>query len=383
MTNRKRILRQWFQRGKELHEGREERKKQMTTLHTALVTPLTGPLGLYGKTCATALTLWAKDAANLPSPWTGINLDVRDTGSDVGVAIRAALETQPDVLFGPYGSGPMIHAARACKRLLWNHGGASSRLARPTFPQVINILSPASTYFASVLQAIHSSDLTVRTASLFHSSTGFGRDVATGVTVTAAKLRIAIQSISFEPSQALAMVTTVPDADVLLVVGNFADEQAVAPLLLARPWRFAAFVGAGVEEVLAPLGAQREGLLGPAQWIKTAAIEPDEGPDVDWFVAKYREKEGTDPPYAATQAFAAGLLYARCLRDAEDSHDAALQAAAQKLVCQTLFGKFQLDPKTGLQTGHSVVIVQWQQGQRRVVWPPEHAERPLAFSHHK
>jgi branched-chain amino acid transport system substrate-binding protein len=353
----------------------------MSILRAVLVTSLTGPLALYGKACATALTLWAESAANLPLPWTGIELDVRDTGSDIGVAIQAAQDSQPDVLFGPYGSGPMIHAARACKRLLWNHGGASSRLRRPTFPQVISILSPASTYFAAVLQAVHSSDQTIKTISLFHSTTGFGRDVATGAAVAAAKLQLAVQLIPFEPSQALAMVTTVPDADVLLVVGNFADEQAVAPLLLARPWRFAAFVGAGVEEVLAPLGEQREGLLGPAQWIQTAAVEPDEGPDVDWFVAKYREKEGTDPPYAAAQAFAAGLLYARCLRDAGDSHDAPLQAAAQKLVCQTLFGKFQLDPKTGLQTGHSLLVVQWQQGQRRVVWPKSQAERPLVFSY--
>jgi branched-chain amino acid transport system substrate-binding protein len=353
----------------------------MSTLRAVLVTSLTGPLALYGKACATALTLWAKCAANLPLPWTGIDLDVRDTGSDVGVAIQAALETQPDVLFGPYGSGPMIHAARACKRLLWNHGGASSRLSRPTFPLVINVLSPASTYFRGVLEAAHAFDPTIRSVSLFHSITGFGRDVAAGAAATAAALQLVVQSTSFEPSQALVMASTVPDADVLLVVGNFADEQAVAPLLLARPWRFAAFVGAGVEEVLAPLGEQREGLLGPAQWIQTAAIEPDEGPDVDWFVTKYQEKEETEPPYTAVQAFAAGLLYARCLRDAGDSHDTALQAIAQKLVCQTLFGKFQLDPKTGLQTGHSVLIVQWQQGQRRVVWPKSQAERPLVFSH--
>jgi branched-chain amino acid transport system substrate-binding protein len=353
----------------------------MSTLRAALVTSLTGPLALYGKTCATALTLWAKSAANLPSPWTGIELDVRDTGSDVGVAIRAVVETQPDVLFGPYGSGPMIHAARACERLLWNHGGASSRLSMPTFPLVINVLSPASTYFRGVLEAIHAFDPTIRSVSLFHSATGFGRNVAAGAAATAAAFQLVVHPTSFEPSQALAVASTVPDADVLLVVGNFADEQAVAPLLLARSWRFAAFVGAGVEEVLAPLGEQREVLLGPAQWIQTAAIEPDEGPDVDWFVAKYREMEGIDPPYAAAQAFAAGLLYARCLRDAEDSHDAVLQAAAQKLVCQTLFGKFHLDPKTGLQTGHQVVIVQWQQGRRCVVWPPEQAERPLVFSH--
>jgi len=306
---------------------------------------------------------------------------VRDTGSDVGAALRAAVATQPNVLFGPYGSGPMLSAARASQHLLWNHGGASSRLARPTFPQVINVLSPASAYFKKVLEAVHAFDPTIRSISLFHSTTGFGRDVAAGAVATATTLQLTVQSTSFDVSQALAVASTVSDADVLLVVGNFADEQAVAPVLLARPWRFAAFVGAGVEEVFAPLGELREGLLGPAQWIQTATIEPDEGPDVDWFVAKYRGQEGTDPPYAAAQAFAAGLLYARCLRDAEDSHDAALQAAAQKLVCQTLFGKFHLDPNTGLQIGHQMVIVQWQQGQRRVVWPPEQAERPLVAGH--
>ena len=381
----------------------------MTTLHAVLVTSLNGPLSLFGRTCATALTLWAKSAANLPSPWTDIELDVRDTGSDVGAAIRAAQDSQPDVLFGPYGSGPMLSAARASERLLWNHGGASSRLARPTFPHVINILSPASTYFRGVLEASHAFDPTIRNVSLFHSTTGFGRDVAAGAAATAAKLQLVVQSTPFESSQALTAASTVPDADVLLVVGNFADEQAVAPLLLARSWRFAAFVGAGVEEVLAPLGERREGLFGPAQWIQTAAIEPDEGPDVDWFVAKYREMEGTDPPYAAAQAFAAGLLYVRCLRDAEDSHDEPLQAAAQKLVCQTLFGKFQLDPISGLQTGHQPVIVQWQQLSRKydhasmshfsgrghmgqenggklrrfVVWPPEQAERSLQMLHQR
>ncbi len=40
------------------------------------------------------------------------------------------------------------------------------------------------------------------------------------------------------------MASTIPDADGIFVVGNFADEQAVAPLLVARSWRFAAFVGA-------------------------------------------------------------------------------------------------------------------------------------------
>ena len=355
----------------------------MTTLHAALVTPLTGPLGLYGKTCATALTLWAKKATHLPADFTEVELDVQDTGDNLHEALQTILERRPDVVFGPYGSGPMLTVARSCTRLIWNHGGASSRLARPSFPQVINVLSPASTYFASVLQAIHSADPTARTVSLVHSTTGFGRDVATGATLEASRLQMTMQAVPFEPSQALETVSTVPDGDILLVAGNFADESAVAPQLVARNWRFTAFVGAGVEEVLASLGEMREGLLGPAQWVAHTSLRPDEGPDAEWFVTHYREEEGRDPPYAAAQAFAAGILYARCLRETGDTRDEVIQAAAQKLVCQTLFGKFQLDPKSGLQMGHQVVIVQWQQGQRHVVWPPEQAERPLIFSHPK
>jgi hypothetical protein len=111
----------------------------MTRLRAVLVTPLTGPLSLFGTTCATALTLWAEQEAQLPLPWTGVDLDVLDSESDPHTAIRAALTKQPDVLFGPYGSGPMLRIARTCDRVIWNHGGASSRLAKPAFPQVINV----------------------------------------------------------------------------------------------------------------------------------------------------------------------------------------------------------------------------------------------------
>src|SRR5256885_380042 len=103
----------------------------MTRLRAALITPLTGPLAPFGQACATGLTLWAEHTARLPPPWTGVELDVRDIGSDVGTSMRAALETQPDVLFGPYGSHTMLTAARVTDRVVWNHSGATSQLSRP------------------------------------------------------------------------------------------------------------------------------------------------------------------------------------------------------------------------------------------------------------
>ena len=115
---------------------RETRRSLLISkLHAVLITPLTGPLLPFGHAGATGLSLWARHAARLPLPWSGVDLEVRDSGSDVRASIHAALHDQPEVLFGPYGSHPMLVAARSCPRALWNHGGATSRLARPTFPR--------------------------------------------------------------------------------------------------------------------------------------------------------------------------------------------------------------------------------------------------------
>ena len=352
----------------------------MPALKALLVTPLTGPLALFGRASAQGLSLWANAAANLPAPWNGIELDVRDSGSDPAMAMQAALESHPDVVFGPYGSAPMRATGRVSDRVIWNHGGASASLTRPTFSRIINVISPAATYFTSVLQAVRASDPTAGMVTFLHTTTGFGRDIAAGVQAAANELNFAVHFIPFVPNQAISQVENVPYADILLVAGNFADEQALAPALLRRSWRAAAFVGAGVEEVLAELGERREGLLGPAQWLPTVPLQPDEGPDAAWFVTHYRHHFDTEPAYPAAQSFAAGLLFARCLRENNGNVDDEAQlAAANLLACTTLYGEFRLDPITGLQTGHQVLLVQWQQGTRRVVWPSEYAERPLHY----
>jgi branched-chain amino acid transport system substrate-binding protein len=165
----------------------------------------------------------------------------------------------------------------------------------------------------------------------------------------------------------------------LLVAGGFEDEREVASRALPGHWRAAGFVSAGVEEVLAPLGDIRDGLLGPAQWLLTAAASPDEGPGAAEFADAYRARAHSDPPYPAAQAFAAAVIANRCLRDAGRRDDTALMAAARELDCTTLFGRFRLDPATGTQIGHQVLTVQWQDRTRVVVWPPDQAQAPLRY----
>jgi branched-chain amino acid transport system substrate-binding protein len=320
-------------------------------LRAALVTPLTGPLAAYGQAGALALGLWADRAQ--------AHLSVHDAHPDLAAAMHGA--GHPDIVFGPYGSGPARAFAAAAQRLWWNHGGAYV----PSGLHV-DVLAPATAYWEGALLAIRDADPHISTVAVVHGAGRFAAAVATGAEAAA-------RALGLEVSRARLPVVDRPDAEVILVAGDFEEERAAAANLLPGRWRVAGFVGAGVDDVLADLGARRDGLLGPAQWLLAAAPRPDEGPSAAEFVAAY----GSHPPYPAAQAFAAGLLAARCIRDAAGTVDADVRAAARELDCTTMFGRFRLDADTGEQVGHRPVTVQWQGGHRRVVWPPQVAEAAI------
>jgi branched-chain amino acid transport system substrate-binding protein len=305
-------------------------------------------------------------------------LSVIDAHPDPAAAMGRAVAAGADVLFGPYGSSPARAAVGATERPVWNHGGTTSSLRRPRYPNTVNVPAPATTYLVGTLRAVRAADPEAATVSLLRGSTDFALDVAHGVVSEAHALGFSVEITGFAPGDAAQAAARLGITDVLLVVGSFEDEMAAATVLLERPWRACAFVGAGVEEVLAGLGDRREYLLGPAQWMPEAApIEPEDGPDTAWFRAAYRQATGGEPPYPAVQAFAAGVLAARCRRDADDTNDTAMSEAARRLDTTTLLGRFRLDPDSGLQVGHEVLTVQWQDGVRRVVWPPGQAQRPV------
>jgi ABC-type branched-subunit amino acid transport system substrate-binding protein len=334
-------------------------------LRAALVTPLTGPLARYGRAGATALELWARQA--------GVQLEIADIRPSTAAAVAAVTSRRPvDVLFGPYGAGPAVVAARAAASVLWNHGGATIRLARPAFPNVMNVPAPALRYLAVVIDTVGANVLAGGHAVLLHSTTGFGREVADGARRAANGVGLATTPVAFNPGMGEMAARQVHgfDADVLLVAGGFDDEIAIASQLLARRWRVAAFVAAGVDEVLGPLGERLAGVYGPCQWVSEAAPEPEEGPDAGWFTAAYCQATGSPPPYPAAAAFAAGVLWERCMRDAGSTEPVAVAAAARRLATTTLFGRFRLDPTTGLQVGHRVGVVQWHGGRRIVVVRP-------------
>jgi branched-chain amino acid transport system substrate-binding protein len=354
--------------------------RQGAMLRAALVTPLSGPLGGFGQAGAAALSLWADWPSDGHSDRHGsrfaarVELTVVDAHPDPVAALRRAERTAPDLLFGPYGSSTTAAVAGATSRLVWNHGGARV----PAVGNLVSVLAPADTYFRGAVRAVREADPELRALCVLSSDTGFSRAVAAGAVREAGRLGLRAAEGRLPVAGGWR-----PDggheAGMLLVAGPFEDEVAAARRLLPGRWRAAGFVGAGVDEVLADLGAGREGLLGPAQWLAEAAPRPGEGPPAGEFAAAYRRRTGADPPYPAAQAFAAGVIAARCLREAGTADDATLMEAACALECTTMYGRFRLDARSRQQVGHQVLTVQWQDGARRVIWPPEQAQAPLRY----
>jgi hypothetical protein len=160
------------------------------------------------------------------------------------------------------------------------------------------------------------------------------------------------------------------------MAGTFAEDLRLVRRLRARPPAIGA-VAAGLGMFGAELGRMAEGILGPSQWEEGLRFPIDVGPPQAEVIRSLRARvfaplrAGAGPghvEYPTAQAYATGLLAIHCVEEAASLEDDALRATARALRCTTFFGAFGLDAD-GRQTDHEMLVVQWQEGVKAVVWP--------------
>jgi len=118
-----------------------------------------------------------------------------------------------------------------------------------------------------------------------------------------------------------------------------------------------------------------EGLVTMSQWEKGVVYEHDYGPSHDEFIEAYENKYGETPDYHAGTGYQQGLVIQRCMELSDDPlNSESIRRLAGELDMTTFFGKFNVTPETGWQEGHKMACVQWQNGEKEVVWPMESAK---------
>jgi branched-chain amino acid transport system substrate-binding protein len=128
-----------------------------------------------------------------------------------------------------------------------------------------------------------------------------------------------------------------------------------------------ACVAAGVTRFGADLGEEAEGIVGPSQWEPDAKITPKLGPSPADFTHRMHAAGSVGCDYPAAQAYAAGLVTAAALRETGTLDQKRLRQAFSDLRTTTLFGDFAIDPRSGRQVGHQMLLVQWHRGRKVLI----------------
>jgi branched-chain amino acid transport system substrate-binding protein len=325
-------------------------------VRAAAALALSGRYAFAGRDAASGLSHWAR--------YAGVDLTIVDGTSDEDrTAARVKeLARRCDLLFGPYGSGPMRAVQRelaGAPWVVWNHGAAA---ARPTSLRQIDVLAPAERYWAGLPQVLSGAGTDLRRVVLLSADSVFSRRVAAGAREALASRQVApLWEAEVRPREVGAHVDRAVQlgAEAIIGCGRREDDLALGNALRGVPVQVG-LVLCGVEQAAIDLGETVLGWFGPSQW-------PADGP---------RPERGLPPgaQYPAAQSAAAGMIAHRALTAAGSADPDALWQAATALTMQTHLGPFAVDAD-GCQLGACPSIVQWVRDERRAlvlrtVWRP-------------
>ena len=297
-----------------------------------------------------------------------------------------------DCLFAPYSSELTLWGAPLAenrKILYMNHGGANNKIQWQGFQYVVQTIGPATRYHQGTLDMIHKIDPEAKRVALAYEDSEFARMVMEGAEAHAKRLGFDIvfngtypQGVTDLTSLLSALKATNPDF--ILGGGHFEDgllfNRQMADLNLDTNG-LSLIAAATLPAFYKTLTSMAEGITGPSQWeygVKYSPLAAEKaglpwiGPSQDEFVSLFKKAVGKDmiPDYHAAEAGAAVLALVMGVEKAGSVDSEKAREALRDLEFMSFYGVWDID-ETGLQVGHSMVDIQWQDGKRVIVWPPE------------
>ncbi len=142
---------------------------------------------------------------------------------------------------------------------------------------------------------------------------------------------------------------------------------------------YALTAGATLPKFYELLGRTAEFVYVPSQWepelvtLRAGGLIPiaRQYPGAREFVESYRKEfPGAELSYHAAQAYGGCQVFIEAVKRAGSLDREKVRDAILKLDFNTVYGAFKVD-RDGLQIGHKMLIFQWQDGKKVIVWPEE------------
>jgi len=354
-----------------------------TEVAVGLSISLTGRFRPQGQQALQGIRLWQSyinaqgGIAVRNGEQTSVRLIWYDDHSQISFARKNVFqllrEDKVDILLGPYSSSLTMAVAEIAeehKKALWNYGGSSDEIFSNGRRYLVGIASPASDYLRALPHWLAEESPVLGRICVLYSGRGtFGWQVARGILESA--LGVAHHSVHLVPINVpwdnhdiILSVLFGIDPEIVVLAGSFQDELAL--IRTRHRWpstvREVAAVAAGLGDFSAELGQIADGVLGASQWEPGMTFPNIAGPTSDWFLDSFQKQFGRPPDYIAAGCFTTGVVLTACIRQGASLDDEKLRSTASDLDCNTFYGRFRIDSRTGIQTGHCVLLIRWQGG---------------------
>ncbi len=305
---------------------------------------------------------------------------------------RLITADKADFVMAPYSSGLTLAGAPVAEKysvIYMDHGGASDRIFQQGYNYIVQTIGPATLYHAGTLKMIQNVDPTAKTVALAYEDSEFARMTLKGAKEYAEELGFEIVFERTYPAGVTDLTPLLSDLkasnpDIVLGGGHYEDgmlfNRQMADLDI-NVKALSLIASATLPTFGEALGNLAEGVMGPSHWeygvtystkgAKKVGLDWI-GPSQDEFVELFKEALGKEvvPDYHAAEAGAAILSLVLAIEMADSLDSDEVRAALGELEFMSFYGSWDVDD-TGLQVGHSMVDMQWQGGERVIVWPTE------------
>jgi branched-chain amino acid transport system substrate-binding protein len=291
-------------------------------------------------------------------------------------------EDKVDAVMGPYSSAiteSVAGISEKYRKVLVSPLAATTSIFRQGRKYIFMVISPAEVYLEGLVDMAAKRGL--KTIAIVNEDTLFPKATVAGTAELAKKrgLQIVLQEAYPKGNtdfSALLVKIKAANPDVIAAATYFDDAVAITRQmreLNVNPKMFGVTVGGDIPEFYTLLKQNAEYVYGSTQWDEALPY-----PGQKEFLSAYMKKFKHEPSYHAAAGYAGCLIYAEGVRRAKSLDADLVRAELLKLKMRTAFGDYAVD-QDGFQIAHKMVMIQWQDGKRLVVWPEDLANGKMRY----
>ena len=384
------------------------------TVTIGFTSSLTGSQEVSSKRQVAGFNLWMKqvnDAGGLKLSDGSVVKFVAKTYDDESnkervqeLYTRLATEDNADFLISPYSSGLTAAASIVAEqngKIMITAGAAEDDAYKTGNTSLYQLYTPGSQYLLSTVDMLKGLAAGAKVA-VVHENDKFSTAVVNGLKpyLTAQGFEIVLEEgYASDTTDFGPVINKVVQsgATILLGGGHYPDGSTFARQLYERKagLKFTSLLVAPADSKFPELGDAALGVSTSSQWEMSATHTKEEaaamgkawfGPSGKEFADAYQSATGEKPTYHVAGGYAAGLVLQSAIETAGSTDAGKVKAALEAMDIFTFWGgvKFDTSPNAhGLQTGHTMVVAQWQKNAegkltRQVIWPADVAvAKPL------